>query len=164
MCPKQGFGQTYKVSDWNAHHKYYLCNTQISRDFYGELAKRKWNNPWCRRIDILAMIWRWVGICKIADVYLPMIVKSELAVSDIKRYWIYVIIIKSGYIIYTGHVGTYWLRAKSCNFADDILKRTYEWNFVYWHEFFLKFVPGWLFNVIVSGNALSPKWQKNPWW
>ena len=27
VCPKQGFGHTYKVSDWNSHHKYYLCNT-----------------------------------------------------------------------------------------------------------------------------------------
>ena len=45
VCPKQGFGHTYKVSAWNSHHKYYLCNTQISRNFFGELAKRKWNTP-----------------------------------------------------------------------------------------------------------------------
>ena len=40
VCPKQGFGHTYKVSAWNSHHKYYLCNTQISREVFGELAKR----------------------------------------------------------------------------------------------------------------------------
>ena len=34
VCPKQGFGHTYKVSAWNSHHKYYLCNTQILRIFW----------------------------------------------------------------------------------------------------------------------------------
>ena len=30
---KPCIGHTYKVSAWNSHHRYYLCNTQISREF-----------------------------------------------------------------------------------------------------------------------------------
>ena len=30
----------YKVSAWNFHHKYNFCNTQISREYFGELVKR----------------------------------------------------------------------------------------------------------------------------
>ena len=30
----------YKVSAWKSDHKHYICNTQISRNYFGELAKR----------------------------------------------------------------------------------------------------------------------------
>ena len=39
------FGLTYKVSAYNYHEKYDLCNTQISREYFEELTKRYWNNP-----------------------------------------------------------------------------------------------------------------------
>ena len=45
MCPKPCFGHTYKVSAWNSQKKYEFCNTQISREYFGELAKHQWNNP-----------------------------------------------------------------------------------------------------------------------
>ena len=45
QCPKHGFGHTYKVSAWNSHENYDFCNTQISKEYLGELAKRQWNNP-----------------------------------------------------------------------------------------------------------------------
>ena len=34
-----GFGHKYKVSAWNSHKKYDFCNTQISREHFGELMK-----------------------------------------------------------------------------------------------------------------------------
>ena len=40
VCPKHGFGHTYEVSAWNSHKMYDFCNTQISREYLGELAKR----------------------------------------------------------------------------------------------------------------------------
>ena len=39
------FGHKYKVSAWNSHKNKDFCNTQISREYFGELAKRQWNNP-----------------------------------------------------------------------------------------------------------------------
>ena len=39
VCPKHGFGHTHKVSAWNFHKKYDFCNTQISREYLGELMK-----------------------------------------------------------------------------------------------------------------------------
>ena len=39
-CPKPCFGHTYKVLAWNSHKKYDFCNTQISREYLGELVKR----------------------------------------------------------------------------------------------------------------------------
>ena len=44
VYPKHGFGHTYKVPAWNSQ-KYDFCNTQLSREYLGELAKRLWNNP-----------------------------------------------------------------------------------------------------------------------
>ena len=40
VCPKPCFGHTYKVSAWNSHKNDDLCNTQVSRKYHGELAKR----------------------------------------------------------------------------------------------------------------------------
>ena len=53
MCPKHGFGHTYKVSACNPHKKYDFCNTHISREYFGELAKHKWNTPlgWVKYIQ-----------------------------------------------------------------------------------------------------------------
>ena len=40
VYPKHGFGHTHKVSAWNFDKKYDFCNTQISREYFGELVKR----------------------------------------------------------------------------------------------------------------------------
>ena len=45
VCPKPCFGHTHKVSAWNSYKKFDFCNTQIAREYLGELAKRLWNNP-----------------------------------------------------------------------------------------------------------------------
>ena len=45
VCPKPCFGHTYKVSAWNSRHKCYFWHCVFSRDYFGELAKRSWNNP-----------------------------------------------------------------------------------------------------------------------
>ena len=39
MCPKHGFGHTYKISAGNSHKKYNISNIQILREYFGELAK-----------------------------------------------------------------------------------------------------------------------------
>ena len=44
MCPKHGFGHTYKVSA-RKFHTWDFCNTKISREYIGELTKHYWNNP-----------------------------------------------------------------------------------------------------------------------
>ena len=38
---KQGFWQTYKVSAWNSHQQYDLCNTQIAWEYFRDIAKRE---------------------------------------------------------------------------------------------------------------------------
>ena len=45
MCPKPCFGHTYKVSAWNFHHKCDFWCCVFSRDYFGELVIRLWNNP-----------------------------------------------------------------------------------------------------------------------
>ena len=37
----------YKVSAWNSHHKYYLCNTQISREFLESSRNVSETTPRC---------------------------------------------------------------------------------------------------------------------
>ena len=39
------YAENYKVSAWNSHKKYDFSNMQISREYFGELAKHKWNTP-----------------------------------------------------------------------------------------------------------------------
>ena len=45
MCPKHGFGHTYKVSAWNSHDKYDFWHCIFSRGYFEELEKRQWDNP-----------------------------------------------------------------------------------------------------------------------
>ena len=41
---KHVFGYTNKVSTWNSRVKCDFCNSKIPREYFGELAKRYWNN------------------------------------------------------------------------------------------------------------------------
>ena len=58
LCSKPCFGQTYKVSAWNSHHKCDFWCCIFLRDDFGELTKRWWNSPqihvtiWCHYIHL----------------------------------------------------------------------------------------------------------------
>ena len=68
VCPKHGFGHTNKVSTWNAHRKCDFCNTQISREYFGELAKRQWNNPRSNPNQFMLVSPVWTKTDKLAQI------------------------------------------------------------------------------------------------
>ena len=106
MCPKHGFGCTYKVSAWNSQRKHYFCNTQnFERIFWRAretLVKQPPDGRWdlarypsSSRVDILGPrqkgshyadnIWRaWQNDLHYADDIFKHIFFNENIWSSIK--------------------------------------------------------------------------------